>query len=236
MSVKNILCFAPHPDDEILGCGGSILKALSMGCQVHICYLSFGEYGSPKFAPAKLLSIRKKEALSVGEFLGIPKKNISFLAIPDNQINHYDLNCIKKIMELVRIIKPDLVYLPHEYEQSSDHSEAHKLIMRALDMAGSNNFFEFGKSAWWVNNVLAYEIWTPMERYQYSEDISNFIDRKIKALKLNESQMSQSGNISDFIGEKAKFLSGYRAAMTIGNYREVFQVLRIGDIYGEQKN
>lgn len=215
MSVKNILCFAPHPDDEILGCGGSIIKALSIGCQVYICYLSFGEYGSPKFTPTKLSAIRKKEALSVGEFLGVPQKNVSFLAIPDNQINHHDLQYVKKIIELVRVIKPDLVYLPHAQEQSSDHAEAHKLIMRSLDMAGSNNFFGFGKCAWWVNNVLAYEIWTPLGKYQYTEDISNFINEKIKVLKLYQSQTSQSGNVSDFVGNKASFLSGYRAAMDI---------------------
>jgi len=100
-----------------------------------------------------------------------------------------------------------------------------------LDMAGSNNFFEFGRSAWWVKNVLAYEVWTPLEKYQYSEDISKFIDKKIEALKLYKSQTSQLGNISDFVGTKAKFLPGWRAAMTLGDYREVFQVLRCGSLF-----
>lgn len=231
MSINNILCFAPHPDDEILGCGGSLIKSLKIGRQVHICYLSCGESGSPKYSPRKLAMIRKKEAISLSNFLGIPRKNIIFLSIPDNEISRYDLQSMKEIIRLTRTIKPDLVYLPHEREKSSDHREANKLITRALDMAGSNNFIKFGKYAWWVENVLAYEVWTPLEEYQYSEDVSGFIEKKIQALKLYKSQTTESGNISDFVGDKARYLPGWRAAMTLGNYREVFQVLRIGNIY-----
>ena len=233
MLIDNILCFAPHPDDELLGCGGSLIKALGMGRNVHICYLSFGEHGSPKLTPKKLAIIRKNEALDVCKSLGLPRKNVSFLGIADNQISRYDFNSFKKIIKLIRDIKPDLVYLPHALEQSLDHMEAHALIMRALDMAGSNNFSELGQNAWWVKNVLAYEVWTPLERYQYTEDISDFMDKKIEVLKLYKSQTKQSGNVSNFIGEKAKYLSAYRAAMTLGDYREAFQVLRMGDVYNK---
>ncbi len=231
MSVKNILCFAPHPDDEILGCGGSIAKAIATGCRVHMCYLTSGENASPKLAPKQLSILRRKEALAVTKFLGIPSKQVYFLGISDNHISHLEFKRVGEIMKLVRTVKPDLVYLPHLSEQSSDHTEANQLIMRALDMAGSNNFFQFGKCAWWVKNVLAYEVWTPLERYQYSEDISDFIDIKINALKLYRSQTAQAGNISDFVGDKGRYLSAYRAAMTLNEYREAFQVLRMGDLY-----
>ena len=231
MSIKNVLCFAPHPDDEILGCGGSIAKALSMGHRVYMCYLSFGENGSPKYSPKKLAIIRKKEAMAVCRFLGILLKDVFFLSIPDNQISHHDMGSVKKIMKLVRVLKPDLVYLPHEREQSHDHVETNKLIMRALDMAGSNNFFQLGGCSWWVGNVLAYEVWTPLERYQYTEDISNFIHKKKKALEMYKSQTLEDGNVSNFIGNNGVHLSAYRAAMTLGEYRESFQVLRCESIY-----
>jgi len=236
MAVKKILCFAPHPDDEVLGCGGSIIKARRFGCQVHLCYISFGEYGSPRFSPKKLAAIRRKEALAVADSWGIRGKDVTLFAIPDNQISCHDLKSMKAIIKLIRTIKPDLVYLPHEQEKSFDHAEANRLIMRALDMAGSNNFFEFGKCAWWVENVLAYEVLTPLEKYQYTEDISSFINQKIQALKLYQSQTAAAGNISDFVGQKAKLLSGWRAATTLGEHREVFQVLRMGSILDKANN
>lgn len=230
MSIKNILCFSPHPDDEILGCGGSLIKAIAMGCNVYICYLSMGENGSPIDSPRKLTRIRKREVISLINFLKIPEKNIYFLNIPDNEIDQHDLKNFKKIIKIVRTIKPDLVYLPHELEKSLDHSEANKLVVRALDMSGSNNFNECGKNTWWVENVLAYEVWTPLSSYQYSEDVSDFMEKKIKALNFYKSQSIISGNISDFIGEKARFLPGWRASMTLGSYRESFQVIRMGGI------
>ncbi len=228
--MKKILCFAPHPDDEILGCGGSLIKAIKLGYEIHICYLTFGEQGSPVFPTKKLKIIRKKESIKVSAFLGIPKSNIYFLGIPDNEINWHDIKAMKEIISLVRKIKPNIVYLPHEHENYYDHQQASLLIQRALGMAGSNNFKNQGKNSWWVENVLAYEVSTPMEKYQYAEDISGFIDQKIKVLKLYQSQTVKFGNASDFISDKAIFLPGYRAAMTIGEYREVFQVIRVAGI------
>jgi len=228
--MKKILCFAPHPDDEILGCGGSLIKAIKKSYQVHLCYITFGEQGSATINPKDLKQIRKKEAIKVCHHLTIPSSNIHFLGIPDNEINWHDLGAMKKIMVLVRIIKPDIVYLPHERENYHDHQQTNLLVMRALGMAGSDNFFESDGKGWWVETVLAYEVWTPMDRFQYSEDISNEIDQKIEALKIYSSQSSSKGNTSDFVGEKARHISGYRAAMTIGEHREVFQVLRLGKI------
>jgi len=229
-NMANILVFAPHPDDEILGCGGSIIKHVKNKHKVFVCYLSNGEFGSPKYSPKKLFKIRKNEAIMVCEKIGIKKQNIFFLEIPDNQIMDTDTEKMKEIMSLVRKIKPGLVYLPHKNEKSFDHQQAHVLIIRALDMSGSNNFLKKDEKSWWVENVLAYEIWTPLTDYQYGEDISKVIDLKIKTLELYKSQKSIEGNTSDFIGDKASFLSGYRAATSIGEFREVFKVIRIGKI------
>lgn len=228
--MKKILCFAPHPDDEILGCGGSLIKAIEKGYSVSICYLTYGEQGSPLYPLQKLKKIRKKESLAVCKFLSILAKNIYYLGIPDNKISCYDFESMKKIIVLLRKIKPDLVYIPSEMENYHDHQQANLLIQRALGMSGSNNFKKQGEEAWWVGDVLAYEIFTPIGRYQYTEDISDVINKKIEALKLYKSQTSKEGNMSDFVGEKAKYLSGYRAAMTIGKHREVFQVIRVSGI------
>lgn len=227
---KNILCFAPHPDDEILGCGGSLIKAIKQGHRVSICYLTYGEQGGPKYLPNELAKVRKQESLSVCHFLGIKRKQIYFLEVADNNISSHDLPILKQIISLIRSVKPDLVYLPHEGENYHDHREASLLIQRALGMSGSANFPESGASVWWVENVLGYEVSTPMQRHQYSEDISDVIEDKVAALKLYTSQTKAGGNVSDFIGDKARYLSGYRAAMTIGEYREFFQVFHVGHV------
>jgi N-acetylglucosamine malate deacetylase 1 len=49
-----VLVAAPHPDDEVLGCGGSIARHVEAGRQVFVLHLSSGEHGSPAHAPARL--------------------------------------------------------------------------------------------------------------------------------------------------------------------------------------
>lgn len=225
---KTILVIAPHPDDELLGCGGSIIKAMNLGHDVHICFLSMGEFGSPDYLPEELSIIRKNEALMSCEFLRISNTKINFLEIKDNTICRYDLKAMRQLMKLIRNIQPNITYIPHKNESSSDHQETFYLSMRALDMAGSNNFLEESDSSWWVDCILAYEVWTPISSYNYAEDLSSeTMKKKIEALKFYKSQSAESGNISDFISNKASFLPAFRAAMSIGEYREVFEVIRV---------
>lgn len=228
--MKKVICFAPHPDDEIIGCGGSLLKAKAKGYEISIVYLTFGEYGSAIFKPNELKEIRKKETLDVCNYLQIDNKNVHYLDLGDNQINAGDINSMKKIIEIIRNFEPDIAYLPHENDQSYDHKQTNILVRRALGMAGSANFIEYGKNPWWTENVLGYEVWTPIQKYQYGEDISKYINKKIKMLSLYSSQTKQNGNTSDFIGKKAKYITGYRAAMSIGEHREVFEVINVSNI------
>lgn len=223
---RNILCFAPHPDDEIIGCGGFLLKNIKDN--IAICYLTLGEHGGLQMA--QLLSvIRKKESRMVTKRLKIDQKKVFYLNIPDNTINSNDYQSFCKIISIIRQIKPNIVLIPHAQENYFDHREASLLIQRALDMAGSHNFPELG-NPWWTNIILAYEVSTPMQKYQYSEEISKVIKEKIELLKIYKSQTKNAGNLSDFVGEKIKFMSGYRAAMSVGKHREVFQVLRVNKI------
>lgn len=219
---RKIICFAPHPDDEILGCGGSLLKAKAKGYDITMVYLSLGEYASPIYSPKKLAMIRKAETKKVCHLLGT--KNIYYLNIPDNQINALDFKSFCTLIKIIRKERAHIAYIPHQRETSSDHQQASLLIQRALGMAGSANFSKYGKP-WWVGTVLGYEVWTPLEKYQYGEDISDFINKKIECLSLYTSQTSREGNVSDFISEKGKYLSGFRAAMCTGEFREVFEVV-----------
>lgn len=229
---KKILCFAPHPDDELLGCGGSLIKAKNKGDILHICYMTLGENSNPKHSVASLEKIRKSESQIVCKEMGVKKKNVFYLGIKDNQISADDYMSFVKIINIIRTCRPDIVYLPHENENYYDHKQASILIQRSLDMAGSNNFINSKNKLkpWWVDYVLAYEVSTPLAKYQYAEDVSKEIESKIKLLNFYRSQTEKEGNLSDFIGEKAKYLPGYRAAMSVGEYREVFQVIRSANI------
>jgi LmbE family N-acetylglucosaminyl deacetylase len=114
---KIILILAPHPDDEILGLGGVILKTLQQGGKVHLVYLTDGE-GSGVWPDQEEIK-RQRIALSeqVCLQLGIPLENITRLQLPDGSVPHpgqagFD-QAVKEITQLIETEKPDGVFASH---------------------------------------------------------------------------------------------------------------------------
>jgi LmbE family N-acetylglucosaminyl deacetylase len=90
-----VLVLAPHPDDEVLGCGGIIQQAVAMGVPVYIAFLTYGdfyEYSFIVYEKRPVLTargvegmgeIRHDEAVAADSVLGVPSDNLSFLGYPD---------------------------------------------------------------------------------------------------------------------------------------------------------
>ncbi|MBU1726768.1 MAG: PIG-L family deacetylase, partial [Candidatus Omnitrophica bacterium] len=91
----NILIFAPHPDDEAIGCAGVIQKALKTGAKVNVVYLTNGDHNQFAFivyekrivfrkgAFIHMGEVRRKEAVKAMELLGLKEENLVFLGYPD---------------------------------------------------------------------------------------------------------------------------------------------------------
>ena len=130
---------APHPDDEVLGCGGSIARHIEVGRQVFVVYLSSGEHGSADRPPAELGPLREQEAAEAVGVLGVPDANLRFLRFPDGGINPGAPDPVGAVTTTLRELGR-LLYLPHPGDASFDHRAAFGLCWRAAAMAGSRNF------------------------------------------------------------------------------------------------
>ena len=76
----NILVISSHPDDEVLGMGGTIYKLANEGHKIYLCVVTDGKCGSPKQEKT-----RKESAIKASKFLGI--KNTYFLDFPDTKLD-----------------------------------------------------------------------------------------------------------------------------------------------------
>lgn len=230
--MSRVLVIAPHPDDEVLGCAGSIVNHLAAGRAVQVVYLTSGEHGSPTYAPEDFGELRERETVEAAAMLGLREEHLRWLRLPDGAIDARNLAHVGLVVEALRQLRPVLLYVPHPGEGSFDHRDAFELCWRAAGMAGSRNFPEWGATPWWVPTILGYEVWTPIADPQYSEDITEAIDRKIAALACYRSQSIavKGAGQAAYVGEAARHLPGYRGAMTTGGYREAFQVLRLGQV------
>lgn len=229
--VATVLVVAPHPDDEMIGCGGSILVHTDSGRAVHVLFLTSGERGGTGSA-ASVGAAREAEAVAAAGAVGVPGSRVRFARFPDGGIRPDDLSQVGVLVRSLRDVRPDLVYVPHAEDGSFDHRAGFELSWRALEMAGSRNFPDWVAEPHWVPTVLGYEVWTAIGRPVYFEDITAVIDRKLAALAhyTSQSGLVKGAGQASHVGPDAACLSGWRGASTTGGHREAFTVPRLGRV------
>lgn len=221
----SILVFAPHPDDEVLGCGGSIAEHTANGRPVRIAFLSSGESGVPGVEEEDAARLREDEARRAGGVLGVREQDLYFLRFPDGGIAPGDGEQFREVLTLLRRVRPGTVYLPHRGDGSFDHQQAHRLIWRALEICGSRNYTAAGQPHW-VPTVLGYEVWEPMAYPALLVDLGEAAQRKERALACYRSQDKGPGQ-ADHTEAGALAMARWRGAATTGGHREAFAVLRL---------
>ena len=149
---KKILVVAAHPDDEIIGCGGTLLKHIYNKDDVFVVYASDGE-SSRVNGKNKILK-RKKQAKDVAKIAKI--KKIFFLDYPDNQMDKINLLKISKSISLiVDKIKPDIIYTHHYNDLNIDHRITFEATMVACRPIKKKN----------VTEIYSFEILSSSEWY-----------------------------------------------------------------------
>jgi LmbE family N-acetylglucosaminyl deacetylase len=108
--MMKVLVFAPHPDDEVLGAGGTMAKRAAQGDEVYVCVVTKG--CAPLFDEAYVKKYVQEECRTADRMLGAKETIfLDFPAVMLETVPRYEFN--GKIAEVVSRIKPDEVYLPH---------------------------------------------------------------------------------------------------------------------------
>lgn len=226
---ERVAVIAAHPEDEVLGCGGTIAKLAAGGHDVRVIYLTSGESASGSVPEAQLGPLRESEARDAVTALGAESAELVFLRIIDGLIHPHDHVQVAAVIRLLRQIRPALLYLPHAGDSSFDHLAAHKLVMRAATMAGRQISPGLGKPHW-IPTILGYEARAPISCPVYYEDITPHATAKQAALACYASQISAGDSQSSQIGPAGLALAVFRGAVTGGGCREAFSVLRLGQV------
>ena len=137
--------FAPHPDDETFGCGGTIAKKISEGYEVLIVVMTDGRYAFQKVlgidsdpTPEELKEIRKDEVKRAVKILGVPGKNIVFLDFIDGELKNHEAEAVEKVIEIFNGNDPVEVYFPYKKDAHPDHRATHRIVKNAIGKLGIN--------------------------------------------------------------------------------------------------
>jgi LmbE family N-acetylglucosaminyl deacetylase len=172
-----VLVVAPHPDDEAIGCGGAICLHGRRGERVQVAFLTSGERGIDGVPPEEVRAVREAEAALAAEVLGVERTH--FLRLPDLGVQDAIGPGACRLGEVLRAHRPAVVYLPHPEEDHPDHQAALPLVRAALARVCEGRLPE----------LRAYEVWTPLARYDWPEDVSAVMVRKLRAVRCYRSQL-----------------------------------------------
>ena len=207
----NVLVIAPHPDDESIGCGGTLCKHARGGDHVIVVYLTSGELGLKHLPRDEAWEIREKEARSAGKMLGFSE--IIFLRGPDWCVADAAERLSSELKAVFRETRPALVYLPHALEWHPDHKAALPIVRASIRSSGIEE-----------PTLRGYEIWTPLSEFDHVEDITSVMLVKLRAVRAHRSQCKQLP-----YDRAVRGLNEYRGALAAkSRYAEVFQVIRPG--------
>jgi len=187
----NSLIIAAHPDDEVLGCGGTIARLTNEMKDVFVAILGEGitsRYNKREQADVSALETLRNSSKSVSKLLGV--KELFLYNLPDNRFDTIPLLDIVKIIEaLIDKVKPSTVFTHHGGDLNIDHSIIHRATLTATrPICGQP-----------VKKVYAYEVPSSTEWAfdQFSQvfranvfiDIGTTLEKKIKAMELYESEV-----------------------------------------------
>jgi len=221
---KKILVVVAHPDDEVLGCGGTIARFAIDKCEVYTLLLGDGvtsRYNASKNPEMeKELEQRKKDALSANKLLGV--KDVIFSNFPDNRFDTVPLLDIVKVIEKIKNkIKPDIIFTHYEKDLNIDHQITYKAAITATRPLKEETVkeiysFEIPSSTEWSYPLS----FSPNVFY----DISETIDIKLGALEEYKTELRRYSHPRSLEGVK---LIAKCWGMKVGlKYAEAFELVR----------
>jgi len=141
----HIYIFAPHPDDEVFGAGGSILKWLENGHEIYIIWLTDGRAGYRKarklgeledneetrITEDQLAEKRLAEAAASAKILGVKPENCYYLKIHDRDLMNHKYDVIDQLIRFIK--KVDRFVIPSNNNEHPDHQATYEIAVRVAE-------------------------------------------------------------------------------------------------------
>ena len=224
---QKVLVIAAHPDDEVLGCGGTISRHADFGDQVQVLVVAEGatsrHQDRDRVQVVDELSALAQGAQMAGSILGAA--GVELLDLPDNRLDSLDrLDLIKRIEERVDHHNPSCVYVHHAGDVNVDHRRLHEAVVTACRPSPGHVVkrllsFEVASSTEWQVPGSA-----PAFQPNWFVDISTQWERKREALEAYASEMRSWPHARSL--EAVEHLARWRGAQVGVEAAEAFCLLR----------
>lgn len=216
--MSKVLVVVAHPDDEVIGCGGTIARHVKNGETVQVVFLADG-FGSRDNGVD-----RSKQANDAAIFLGCNPP--IFLNLPDNQLDTLPLlDIVKKVEKIVSRFRPDIVYTHNFGDLNIDHQISHRAVITAcrpqpgFSVKELYSFEVLSATHWQSQSMEA--AFVP----NYFVNISDYIRLKIRALHIYNEEMRDYPHIRSY--NSIENLSKFRGSLVGIENAEAFFIERL---------
>ena len=221
---KKILVIAAHPDDDALGCGGTIAKLSKEKSDVFVVYFTDGVSArSNNKSNKKEVLGRRENSIKAAKILGI--KKCFFFSYPDNKLDKTPLlEITQKIEKIIKDTNPEIVITHSEHDLNIDHHIVNRAVITATRPKPKSKikkillFETLSSSEWKFSNKKNF--FNP----NYFVDISKTINKKISALKCYKKEIMKWPHPRSVKG--VRNLAMYRGQNVGLKYVEAFYLLR----------
>lgn len=223
--MKNVLVVAAHPDDELLGEGGTVRRLVNAGATVRAIILAEGLTSramTREESDLSELAELQADARAAASVVGF--ESIDFCGFPDNRMDEVDLlDIIKKVSQFVDLYRPDTIFTHHHGDLNIDHRRTCEAVLTACRPVGEYSVkriygFETPSSTEW--NYTCAEPFRPNVYF----DVSETIESKIEGMSKYRSEGAKAPHPRS--PEALKALAAYRGSNVGCAYAEAFVLLR----------
>lgn len=183
---QRVLVVAPHMDDEVIGCGGTLLLHRALQSQVRVVFVSDSSGGVDDRRLAKRLhEIRREEMLKVSAVLELD--SVVELGFADGALVSHEEAIASRLADELRAYRPAQVLCPFPADGHADHQATSLALAMATRLAG------------WQGEVLAYEVWSTLWP-NMAVDIGTVAEEKTRLIRMYASEMGDRDYAAAVLG------------------------------------
>lgn len=188
---KTIIVFAPHPDDETLGCGGTMMRKMREKVNVYVVVMTDGRHshdhtlGIVNPSPEEIRNTRRNESQKAIKILGVPLSNTWMLDFEDSKLKEHSETATDNVTNILSEVEPSEVFVTCRDDKKKDHESSFSIIRESIKRAHISPV------------IYEYPIWSRTEEMKlrahenmFVQDITQQRATKKAALKSYRSQTS----------------------------------------------
>jgi len=150
---RTAMVFAPHPDDETLGCGGTIARMTAAGVTVIVVVMTDGRCSHRQLMDEDALArLRAQEVVGACRRLGVDTRRLHLLGFPDDRLGAHHDEAVSRVVGILDQYRPADVFLPYRHDAQPDHEATTAIVETALAARATDRAAE-------QTRVYEYPVW-----------------------------------------------------------------------------